>query len=139
MLRKQYRLTNSARIQDLHKCGRSWRNRWCVLVKCANSRQESRFAFSVSRRLGNAVIRNRIKRVLRDCIRRRLDSIPAGWDILLIARLPIQKASFEQIDRAIVDLLSQAQLQVENNGLAQAFQGTASSDRQSNIHGAYAQ
>jgi ribonuclease P protein component len=138
MLRKQYRLQKNAQIKDLRMRGRSWHNRWCVLVKYANNGQESRFAFSVSRRLGKAVVRNRIKRVMRDCIRRRLDSIPAGWDVLLIARQPIQKASFEQIDGAIVDLLSRSRLQFENQCTAPGSHPATSPEQEIRPHGACA-
>jgi ribonuclease P protein component len=135
MLGKRYRLTSSAQIGDLRQHGRSWHNRWFVLAKRANDRQESRFAFSVSRRIGKAVVRNRIRRVMRECIRLRLASICAGWDVLLIARLPAREANFEQIDRAIADLLSQSRLQVEKSGLAQVAEDSAGSTGEYHTHG----
>jgi ribonuclease P protein component len=135
MLGKRYRLTSNAQIDELRQHGRSWHNRWFVLVKRANDRQESRFAFSVSRRIGRAVVRNRLKRVMRECIRLRLASICAGWDILLIARLPAREAQFEQTDRAIADLLLQSRLRVENTGLAQAPEDSTGPTEISGTHG----
>jgi ribonuclease P protein component len=135
MLGKRYRLASSAQIDDLRRHGRSWHNRWFVLVKCANDRQESRFAFSVSRRIGQAVVRNRIRRVMRECVRLRLASIGAGWDVLLIARLPAREAKFEQIDRAIADLLLQSRLRVENTGLAQVCEDSAGPTEESGTRG----
>ena len=114
MLSKQYRLRNGDQITDLRQRGRSWQNRWFVLVKGANDCPTSRFAFSVSRRLGKAVIRNRLRRVMRDCIRRRLPTLQSGWDVLLIARLPVRDAPYEQIDGAIADILSQSRLWIKN-------------------------
>lgn len=119
MLRKQYRLTSSAQIKKLQQGGQSWHNRWLVLAKRANDRQESRFAFSVSRRFGHAVVRNRVRRVIRECIRRRLPLIAAGWDVLLIARLPARGAPAAQIDRAIEDLLRRSRLLVTEDHPAQ--------------------
>jgi ribonuclease P protein component len=125
MLKKQYRLKNSAQIAQVRRRGQSWHNRCFVLIKRANDRQESRFAFSVSRRLGKAVVRNRVKRVMRDCIRRRLSAIPGGWDVLLIARAPAQAASFAQVDGAIADLLARSCLQDEENEPLQSTQEAA--------------
>lgn len=138
MLRKQYRLTSSAQIRELQKRGRSWHNRWLVLITRANDRQESRFAFSVSRRLGNAVVRNRTRRVTRECIRRRLTSIATGWDVLLVARGPAKGASFKQIDEAIADLVQRSGLQALDGDPVQVPHATPSPVHESSANGLYA-
>lgn len=110
MLSKQYRLRKNEQIQELRRSGRSWHNHQLVLIKHSNDRPESRFAFSVSHRIGNAVTRNRIKRLMRESIRRTLPHVQAGWDVLLIARRPARSAEFAQIDHAVTELLHRAQL-----------------------------
>ena len=135
MLRKQYRLTSSTQIRELQRRGQSWHNRWLVLIKRANDRQESRFAFSVSRRLGNAVVRNRTRRVTRECIRRRLTSIATGWDVLLIARGPAKGASFKQIDQAIADLVQRSGLQALDDDPVQVLRAIPSPVRESSANG----
>ena len=110
MLSKQYRLRKNDQIQELRRSGRSWSNRQLVLIKRSNDRPESRFAFSVSRRIGNAVARNRLKRLMRESIRRSLPHIQAGWDVLLIARRTARATSFVQIDCATRELLHRAKL-----------------------------
>lgn len=75
--------------------------------------QHSRFAFVTSRRVGTAVIRNRIKRLLRESIRLSLNQIETGWDCILIARPAIAHASFSDVQSAILQLLERSHLWVE--------------------------
>jgi ribonuclease P protein component len=82
----------------------------CVLP---NGLTYSRFGFSISKRVGNAVERNRIKRRLREATRLRMDSIKPGWDIVFIARRPIRKADYHEMDVACARLLRRAHLLVE--------------------------
>lgn len=110
MLTKQHRLRQSARIEQVRQAGRSYRNRWLAMVVMANDEPQSRFAFSVSRRVGNAVTRNRIKRRMRECVRRFLPLVSSGWDVLLIARSQANQASFVQLEDAVADLLQRSSL-----------------------------
>lgn len=110
MLKRQYRLRHSGRIQEIRHTGQSWRNRWLAISVLSNEQPQSRFAFSVSRRIGNAVTRNRIKRLMREAVRQYLPLVRGGWDVLLIARSRTRGASFEQMQRAVADLLHVSRL-----------------------------
>ena len=57
-----------------------------ILVRTPNKLDVSRFAFPASRKVGNAVKRNRGRRLLREAIRSELPNIRPGWDCLLIVR-----------------------------------------------------
>jgi ribonuclease P protein component len=71
---------------------------------------KSRFATAAGRSIGNAVQRNRAKRILREAIRPLIPSISSGWDIVLLARKPISKAGYLEIELALTNLLSRAKL-----------------------------
>jgi len=81
-----------------------------VLSALPNGLEYSRFGFAIGRRIGKAVVRNRIKRRMRESIRTRLKrrEIAAGWDVVFIARRPIRDASFHQVDEAIGLVLRRA-------------------------------
>jgi ribonuclease P protein component len=108
MLRKENRLRSSPRIQEIRSSGQSWHNQWLVLVRLATDSPQSHFAVSVSRRLGTAVTRNRVRRLVRESIRQRLPDIACGWDVLMIARLPAREATYNQIDGAVADLFGRS-------------------------------
>ncbi|MCD6518565.1 MAG: ribonuclease P protein component [Anaerolineae bacterium] len=110
MLRKKYRLTRTKDFQRTVREGQCYSNQMAVLCKHPNGLPHSRFGFSVSRRLGKAVVRNRIKRLLREVIRLHLDLVAPGWDIVIIARKSIVGANYWTVEQAVTELLSRAQL-----------------------------
>jgi len=95
--------------------GKSWAGKEIVLKALANGSGSSRFGFVVSRRLGKAVVRNRIKRRLREIARHTL--VKSGWDIILIARAPAATADYASLEKSVRKLLVQAGLIIgENEG-----------------------
>lgn len=68
----------------------------------------TRCGFSVGKKVGKAVVRNKVKRRLREIA--RLTPIKSGWDIVLIARPGAAAASYADLDRATADLLGRARL-----------------------------
>jgi len=109
-MEKQYRLRKNVDFQQARRQGRSWANELLVLNVVPNGLEHSRFGFSASRRLGKAVVRNRVKRLMREAIRQQRERLPAGWDVILIARLPMREASFSAVERALEQLLRHARL-----------------------------
>ena len=110
MLSKPYRLQYSADIQRIRQSGRRWRHPLAILLVDDGTHDVSRFAFVASRWVGNAVKRNRAKRLLREAVRLRLPVVCAGKDCVLIARKRIVSASFADVDTAVAQLFAQAGL-----------------------------
>lgn len=110
MLQPKYRLRRSADLRRVREQGRSRRHPLVVLITQPNGLDVSRFAFVASRRVGNAVQRNRARRLLREVVRRHLMEIESGWDCLLIARGQILGASFWDVETAVLSLLTRLQL-----------------------------
>ena len=97
--------------------GKSWAGREIVVRALANGLGTSRFGFVVSRRIGNAVVRNRVKRRLREITRKM--PVQPGWDIILIARIPAPVASFMDLSQSVRKLLVRAGLLAgENEGFS---------------------
>ena len=110
------RLSNKDEFAAVYNEGRSWSGDLIALRVRPNSLDTSRCGFAVGKRLGGAVIRNRVRRRLREIVRQL--AISEGWDIVIIARQGAVEADYGALRQATQELLSRAQLL--NNGRGEA-------------------
>ena len=110
MLKRRYRLRSRTDIKQIFKEGKRWRHPLAVLVIRPNGQELSRFGFSASRAAGNAVSRNRAKRLLREAIRLNWIVIRPGYDCFLLARQTTSQAAFVDVEQAVLSLLRRADL-----------------------------
>ena len=107
-MRKEERLTKNSQFALVYSNGKSQANRLLALKVLSNGLDVTRFGFSVSKRLGNAVARNKVKRRLRQLA--RLIPTRKGWDLVFVARQPASTASYQQLSEALADLLKRGRL-----------------------------
>ena len=110
MLPRKHRLTRSSDFQRVRSQGRSWSDRLLVLSRAPNDQEVARFGFSVSRRIGGAVVRNRTRRLMRETVRLQHDLVAPGWDIVFIARKGIIGVDYAAVEGSVTRLLRLAGL-----------------------------
>jgi len=109
-VRKEQRLRKRRAFTGVYEGGRSCANLLSVLYYLANRMDITRVGFSVSRRLGKAVVRNRVRRRYREAYRALRDRVLPGYDIVFIARRPAADAQYVEIEASIEQLLRKAGL-----------------------------
>lgn len=108
VMRGEQRLTKRRQYALVYRDGRSWVNSLVVMKALPNGFTLSRYGFSVSRQVGKAVTRNRVKRRLREIL--RLTPLEPGWDIVFIARPVAAAADYASLKESVRGLLSRAGL-----------------------------
>ncbi len=111
-MKRALRLRHDDDIRRVLRRGKSWSNRWFVLYALPGAGAHSRCAVIVGKRVGKAVVRNRLKRRLREIVRHRIDRIEGSWDIVFIARKGAADADFSQSAAAVDQLLERSALGV---------------------------
>ncbi len=109
-VRRRFRLTSSNDLKRVRRFGKSYAHPLIVLIALPQEQEKSRFAVSAGRSVGNAVQRNRAKRLIREALRASVPEILSGWDIVILARKPIVGAHLDQIRSALDLLLVKANL-----------------------------
>ena len=110
-LRKKEHLTQPEQFDLVFKEGSTQVDRYLVMKARLNQLEFTRYGISVSKRIGGAVVRNRVKRVLREIL--RLNDLNPGWDIVVIARSPAASGDYAQLCQSAVNLLSRAGIVVK--------------------------
>ena len=116
VMAKKWALTKRAQYQRVYELGVAKWDRIVMIKAVANDLAFSRYGFSISKTLGKAVVRNRVKRLLKEIVRTL--PIKSGWDVVFIARRGAVKADYYQLGQSIEKLLLRADLLVIKNEMA---------------------
>ncbi|MGD2145079.1 MAG: ribonuclease P protein component [Anaerolineae bacterium] len=111
-MERRLRLRHSRDVERVYDEGESWAHPLLVLVIRPNVVGFSRVGVAASRKVGNAVQRNRAKRLLREAARSLYPTFESeGWDIMLIARPKLIDVGEMAVEEALASLLGRAELQ----------------------------
>lgn len=90
-------LKENAAFRRLYYRGKSAANRYLVVYCRRNGLHYSRLGLTTGTKLGSAVVRNRIRRRLREIVRAQEDKLPCGYDIVIVARTAAVNAEFSAL------------------------------------------
>lgn len=108
-MKKEQRIKTTEEFSQVFKKGHSVANRQFVLYALPKEGQVPfRLGLSVSKKVGNAVIRNQIKRYIREVFRLKEDILLGGHDYIVIARNPAATMDFFEVEKSLLHVLKKA-------------------------------
>ena len=103
-------LKKNYQFRFFYNRGKSIANRLLVMYVVRNGTDGNRFGISVSKKVGNSVVRSRITRLLRESYRLSESKFLAGYDIVVIARASAKEATYREVESALMHLLNKQKL-----------------------------
>lgn len=91
-------------FQLVYKTGTSYVNKYLVMYERENQLGKNRIGISVSKKVGNSVVRHRLCRLVRESYRLHEDVFRRGFDIVVVARVSAKERTFREIESAFLHL-----------------------------------
>lgn len=98
-------LKSNMNFQNVYKNGVSYANKYLVMYVLENRTDNLRLGISVSKKVGNSIVRHRLTRLIRESVRLNSGSILKGYDIVIIARANLKGKNYTDTESALLHLL----------------------------------
>ncbi len=97
-------LKKNHQFQFVYKYGKSYANKYLVMYIKENGTDRNRIGISVSKKVGNSVVRHRVTRLVRESYRLHEAVFNSGLDIVIVARMSAAAVGYEEIEKALLHL-----------------------------------
>lgn len=97
-------LKKNADFGRVYRKGKSFANRYLVMYIKENDLQKNRLGISVSKKVGNSIVRHRLTRLVRESYRLNEETFQNGYDLVVVARVNAKGAGYKEIESALLHL-----------------------------------
>ena len=91
-------------FQNVYKKGKSYANKYLVMYVLENQTDQNRLGISVSKKVGNSVVRHHLTRLVRESYRLNEEQFQSGYDLVVIVRPSAKEKSYHEIESALLHL-----------------------------------
>ncbi len=103
-------------FRSVYKKGRSKTERFLIIYVMKNGMETNRIGISVSKKVGNSVVRHRVKRLVKECYRLRENMFINGIDIVFLARKGADSLDFSETEREVMRLMTLSHAVIKEKG-----------------------
>ena len=107
-------LKKNSDFRRLYSKGKSAVNPYVVVYCRRNREKHNRLGYTVSTKLGHAVVRNRVRRRLREIYRLNAPQLKSGYDIVIVARMRCVGAEYKKMEAAVLETFKKLELLEEH-------------------------
>ena len=107
-MQKQLRLRQAKDFARLRREGHTYRHPFFIVSVATNGLSHNRYGFITAKKLGKAVTRNRVRRLLREAVRLLHPTLLPGYDVVIVARAHAIDQPFEELQRAAYSMFKKA-------------------------------
>lgn len=100
-MRKENRLRKNMEFKKVYKTGKNYWNRNLILFIRKNGSENTRIGISITKKIGNAVVRNKLKRRIKSVNQDYINSIKLGYDVVIIPKKNAVELTFKDLESAI--------------------------------------
>lgn len=104
-MEKKYRLKKNMEFKKVYAQGKNYWNRNLILYVRKNGLDETRAGFTVSKKIGKAITRNKIRRRMKEIYRLNLKEIKPGYDLVFIPKKNIIDISYRELESAMIHIM----------------------------------
>lgn len=110
MLKRELRINKGKDYKLIYEKGKKFSGKYVIIYVKENNLGYNRFGFVVSKKIGNAVVRNRVKRQLRSIVNREKANLNGSSDVVIICRHNLKGYTFDLLHKDITNILKKAGL-----------------------------
>ncbi|MEA1961539.1 MAG: ribonuclease P protein component [Bacillota bacterium] len=110
MLNKKYRINKKYDYDYIFKNGKRVSGKYIIVFIKTNELQHSRFGIVCSKKVGNAVIRNRSKRLMRAILHHNMDVFVKNYNMVIVCRVSIKDAQYKQVEDDFLSVVRRARI-----------------------------
>ena len=103
-MKKKFIVRSTRDFQDIIKNGKCKKNKSFIIHYKTNNLSYDRYGISVSKKVGNSIVRHRITRLVRESYRLNEESFRCGYDLVVIARAGAKGRTYQEIESALLHL-----------------------------------
>lgn len=107
---KKYRLRKNMEFKRVYNGGKSYWNRNLILYVKKNGLENSRIGITITKKIGDAVVRNRIRRRMKEIYRLKLGNIKVGYDLIFIPKKNVVGLSYKDLESAMIHITGIARI-----------------------------
>lgn len=112
-MKKVYSLKTNEEFKKVYKEGKNYWNRNLILYIKGNDLEYNRIGYSITKKVGNSVVRNRVRRRLKEIYRLNADGFKSGYDMIIIPKNNTRDISYRELESAMLHILKLAKIKKE--------------------------